>query len=856
MTTTPTSTPAARRGRPPAPFSDPFLLGGAADDVALVAGDQALTYGELAAAVHARAAELGSRRRLLLLEAANDLTTVVDYLAALAGHHPVLMVGAGDADRQADIVRTYAPGGSGQPASNLHPDLALLLSTSGSTGSPKLVRLSRANIEANARSIAAYLDLCSTDRAITSLPLHYCYGLSVLTSHLVSGASVVLTDLSVADECFWGLARSTGATSFAGVPHTFDLLESTGFEARDLPALRYVTQAGGRMPAAQVARFAELGRRRGWELFVMYGQTEATARMAYLPPALAADRPGAIGIPVPGGELRIDPLPELSGGPDVGELVYTGPNVMMGYAECAADLARGSETTELRTGDLARQADDGLFEITGRLNRCAKVFGLRVDLDRVERQLGDAGLPARVVSDDGRLHAFVTRTRHGRRIREQVARLAAVPPMVVRVHRLAELPLTASGKTDYAALTDHAAATVTAAGTPAETSVRDLYAVVLGRPDVSGSDSFTSLGGDSLSFVEVSTRLARQLGHLPPDWPRLSVDELSGAPSRARRFTTPVEIGALLRAVAIVMVVVTHTDVWLVPGGAHLLLALAGYNLARFALRVSGRRERTRRILTALAGVVVPASAWIAGCAVVTGDYQISTALYLNGLVGGETWSPDWQFWFLEALVWPYLGVAALLAIRCIDRHQRRHPFRFALFVVAVTLLARYLVVGIQADGTDKYSVAAVLWVLALGWAAAEAASRWQRLLVSGTAAVATLGFFGDPQRELIVAGSVVLLVWSRPLVVPRIAARLAQVVASASLWIYLTHWQVYPSLEAAGHAPAAIVAALVTGIVCHALHGRATALLRRLRGRESAACPPAVSAIVDPRPLQRAAHR
>ncbi len=466
-----------------------------------------MTYAELTDRVHARAAELGTTRRLVLLEAANDVETVVTYLAALSARHPVLVVGSGDAARQADIVRTYAA------ARDLHPDLALLLSTSGSTGSPKLVRLSRANIEANARSIAAYLDLRPTDRALTSLPLHYCYGLSVLTSHLVSGASIVLTDLSVADECFWDLATAAGVTSFAGVPYTFDLLDASDFASRDLPTLRYITQAGGRMPTEQVIRYAELGRARGWELFVMYGQTEATARIAYLPPALAAERPDRDRHPGARRGAPDRPASRLDSD-DVGELVYTGPNVMMGYAESVADLARGHETSELRTGDLARQADDGLFEITGRLNRSAKVFGLRVDLDRVERQLLDAGLSVRLVADHETLHAFVTQPRLLREVRDRVAGLSAVPAGAVRVHQVESFPSTDSGKCDYATLSRHASA-AEAPEDDAATSIRDLYAVALGRTDVAGTDTFTSLGGDSLSFVEVSTRLARHLGHLP-----------------------------------------------------------------------------------------------------------------------------------------------------------------------------------------------------------------------------------------------------------------------------------------------------------------------------------------------------
>ena len=193
------------------------------------------------------------------------------------------------------------------------------------------MRLSRDNVASNAAAIADFLALTPADRAITTLPLHYCYGLSVLHSHLVAGASVVLTGLSVVDECFWDLFARTGATSFAGVPHTFDLLATSGFEDRDLPTLRQVTQAGGRLDPDAVRRWSRCGRSRGWDLVVMYGATEATARMAYLPPDLAEDHPAAIGVAVPGGRLRLDETADER--PGVGELVYSGPNVMLGYAD-------------------------------------------------------------------------------------------------------------------------------------------------------------------------------------------------------------------------------------------------------------------------------------------------------------------------------------------------------------------------------------------------------------------------------------------------------------------------------------------------------------------------------------------
>lgn len=327
--------------------------------------DTGLGYRELADRVATVAGELGSHRGLVLLRTRNDVSTLVHYLGALAAGHVVLPVNDGG-DHTA-IVRTYRPDmiidGDGihrlrtDSAHRLHPDLALLMSTSGSTGSPKLVRLSYSNLISNARAIAEYLEITDSDRAATTLPMSYCYGLSVIHSHLLRGATLILTEHSVLDPGFWALFRRHRGTTFAGVPHTFDLLDRIGFDAMDLPHLRYLTQAGGRLDPATVRRFARLGRERGWQFLVMYGATEATARMAYLPPDLAEHRPEAIGRAIPGGAFGIEPV---DGFTDAGELVYRGPNVMMGYAHRPEDLALGSEVDVLRTGDIARRGADGL----------------------------------------------------------------------------------------------------------------------------------------------------------------------------------------------------------------------------------------------------------------------------------------------------------------------------------------------------------------------------------------------------------------------------------------------------------------------------------------------------------------
>ena len=186
----------------------------------------------------------------------------------------------------------------------LHPELALLLSTSGSTGSPKLVRLSDRNVSSNAHTIGSYLELTPDDRGITALPLHYCYGLSVLHSHLAAGASVVLTDASVVDPCFTDALQAHGVTNVAGVPHTFELLERSGRDRLNVPTLRFITQAGGRMAPDRVEQWVRRAERWGAKFYVMYGQTEATARMAYLPPEIARRRPERDRPPDPRGVPR------------------------------------------------------------------------------------------------------------------------------------------------------------------------------------------------------------------------------------------------------------------------------------------------------------------------------------------------------------------------------------------------------------------------------------------------------------------------------------------------------------------------------------------------------------------------
>ena len=832
----PTAPPGSVESTHPIPFVHRLRERG--DAAALVEDGVATSYRDLAAQVAARVPALGSGRRLVLLAVEATRESVVTYLAALEAGHVVLLA---PADRPAAVqaltVRyrpdvLVEPGRaadplllSEHPGHDLHPDLALLMPTSGSTGSPKLVRLSHENVRANAESVAASLGLTADDVGITTLPLHYCYGLSVLHSHLAVGASVLLTRLSVVDPCLRAAARAAGVTTLPAVPYTVDLLDRIGPDALDLPSLRLVTQAGGRLAPERVRGLVEQGRRRGFEVAVMYGQTEATARMTVLPPALAAAHPGAVGLPVPGGRMRVDPAP---GHPDgVGELVYQGPNVMLGYADGPADLAAGRTVTELRTGDLGRIGPTGLVEMVGRASRFAKVFGLRIDLDHCERQLARHGFVTCAVEVDAAVLVAV----EGDHDEGWVARLAAedlgLPRGAVLAVGVDALPRTAAGKVDTAAVRALAArpdpkSTSPSDGTAGPDDVRALFADVLDRPDAAPDDTFVGLGGDSLSYVAVSVGLERLLGHLPPDWHLTPIGRLQ--PRRRRvPWVRQVETGVVLRAVASVLIVATHVGVVGVPGSAHVLLALAGYTTARFHLDARPRGERVRGLLRGVARIVLPTVVWIGFAALLlTDDYGLLNLVLLNSTLGTPTWDASWHFWFVEVLVWTLVGLALLAAVPAVDRLERRLPFVVALAVLAIGLLVRFELLPV-----DLTHPKPALWLFATGWAAARAERWWQRAVVTAVVLLCVPGFFGDPQRDAVIATGVLLLLWVPRLPVPAPLVPLTATLAGASLFVYLTHWQVYGWVRPVDPW-LAVLASLVVGVLWARAGGAMTAAAER----------------------------
>ena len=346
---------------------------------------------------------------------------------------------------------------TGETPHEMYDELALLLTTSGSTGSFKLVRQSYRNIEANTESIVEYLNLDNTERPITTLPMNYTYGLSIINTHLWVGAKILITDKTLAQREFWTFFIEKEATSFGGVPYTYEILKKLRFFRMDLPSLRYMTQAGGKLTVELHKEFADDCAAKGKRFVVMYGQTEATARMAYLPADKAIEKYGSMGIAIPGGRFDlIDVNGDVITESDVvGELVYYGDNVTLGYAECIADLAKGDERYgKLVTGDMAKMDADGFFYIVGRKKRFLKMFGKRVNLDEIDRLLKAKFDNIDCASDgvDDSLYLFLTDESLLESARKYIAEKININPSAVHSVFVEAIPKNNSGKTLYSEL--------------------------------------------------------------------------------------------------------------------------------------------------------------------------------------------------------------------------------------------------------------------------------------------------------------------------------------------------------------------------------------------------------------------
>jgi long-chain acyl-CoA synthetase len=337
----------------------------------------------------------------------------------------------------------------------LNEDLALLLATSGSTGSPKLVMLTYENIKSNALSIIEYLSIDNVERPITTLPMSYSFGLSIINSHLYSGATILLTSRSLFEREFWTLLKKHKATSLSGVPYTFEMLKKLRFFKMELPFLITLTQAGGKMNNELNKEFAEFCHNNNKRLFVMYGQTEATARMSYLPYEQSLSKLGSMGIAIPGGQFSIinESGQIITDSNVVGELVYEGRNVSLGYAECGKELSKLDENKGvLITGDMAKRDDDGFYYIVGRKKRFVKIFGNRINLDETERLLKNIVSDCACVGNDDQMYIYINDKSRSDEVRNFISVKTGIHHSAFSIRIIEKIPKNSSGKTIYSGL--------------------------------------------------------------------------------------------------------------------------------------------------------------------------------------------------------------------------------------------------------------------------------------------------------------------------------------------------------------------------------------------------------------------
>ena len=434
---------------------------------AAIEAEVELNYRQLAERCESFAERLqqpGLGRQLVFIKAHNSIATLISYVSCLQQHHVVVLLDPQIApERLAALIAAYQPHclieqGQIERAHSrplpLAPELALLLSTSGSTGSPKQVCLSAANLQANAASICAYLPIEVSDRTITTLPFQYSYGLSVINSQLLAGSCIVFNQHSLLSREFWQQFKQQQISSFAGVPYSYEMLLKLRFTRMELTHLRYFTQAGGKLAAESVRQLAEYAKATDKQFFVMYGQTEATARMAYVASEQVLLKPESIGRAIPGGEFSLrDAKGQTIDTPmQSGELIYRGANVMLGYASNSAQLAQFSPLSELATGDIAYRDADGDYVICGRLKRFIKISGLRINLDEVESLLQQQGYQCYCVGDDTTLKVALLAAQETKPVQMWLSRQLGIHFQAIEVHPLDVAPLSANGKVDYPAL--------------------------------------------------------------------------------------------------------------------------------------------------------------------------------------------------------------------------------------------------------------------------------------------------------------------------------------------------------------------------------------------------------------------
>ena len=765
------------------------------------AAGASVSYAELAGRGDSFARSLPARVALIAIEARNEFDSIVAYVGCLRAGRPVLLLAADDAEQNRTICAAMRPeatyaktarGWSLQTAGSSggahpHGDLAVVLSAPGLA---RLVRLSNRGVAADAAAIAGMAGLVAEDRTVLTLPFHQFAGMTLLHAHLAAGAAVMLTESNVAEDSFWEFARCGAATSLALVPYHVDVLEAVGLAQHLPPTLRVLIQAGGRLAEERVRKLVRLGEKKKFQFCALYGQTEAPS-MAVLSAADAMAHAGTVGRVCPGGafEIRDEQGQAVAEAGVQGELVYRGYGTMMGYAATRADLARAAQMDALRTGAVAAVMSSGYVRVYGRMDRFAMLNGLRINLDEVEEFLDQAGHKVACIGDDQRL-AIVTQGKADQRtIRMLVGARYKIQPSHVVVVESAQLPRDAAGTIRHAALAELTTRQAPRRSTKsAGAGLREAMAMALSRKTIADTDTFTSLGGDSLAFLEVYLALERQLGHVPPRWETRTIAELEAlAPRAEMKMRLPFSL--LVRLAAVAEVIGLHAHSWTIGGGAFVLLALSGYSMSQFqrANILEGRAGRILstmfpRLLIAYFSIVLAYDAY---------DGSLNALwLLLLGNFSRENSTFIEPLWFIPAYLQVVLLFLAIAAIPVVRRAFKTSPWQSGLAFLTGALALR--------AGTDLFTTDAILLMrspisilhlFALGWCMHQADTNGRKVVMTVIAAAVAFAFWNtNVGQSIFIAACCVAVLWIDSVSLPKKVGHALTVVGSASFFIYVFH--------------------------------------------------------------------
>lgn len=450
------------------------------DSLALVDNEEnRITYGKLAELMDTVGTKVKTRSLIFVL-CKNTVGSVAGYLGFVEHGAVPVMLNAKISDKLlSDLLEIYCPAYIWTPIEEEHrfgyqrkfefygyvllktddkiypinEKLQLCMTTSGSTGSPKLVRYKKGNLEANAKNVAIAFGWTKNERAICDLGMQYTMGLNLINTHLYVGATVLLTTYNLLSSEFWEYIQKERGSNFTGVPFSYDILSRIHFERMDLPDLKTLSQGGGKLTEKRFKQLAEYADRTGKRFIASFGTTETSARMACLSPELAVSKIGSIGRAIPEGELFLvdeegNILTELVA---EGELCYKGPNVTMGYAVCKEDLLKGDDFKgEYHTGDLARRDKDGCYYVTGRLSRFLKLLSYRISLDQSERLIQqEFNIECACAGNDHRMNIYITDKTKKAEVLEFISTQTGLFKNLFKVYVVPEIIRNESGKIKY-----------------------------------------------------------------------------------------------------------------------------------------------------------------------------------------------------------------------------------------------------------------------------------------------------------------------------------------------------------------------------------------------------------------------